>query len=122
MLELTRRVWAKGEGDVDVPVGDLPAEHPGPALVLRALLSTGTAYLIEGGMAELDEICWRDIVLETSNGRRVVLREEGLRGDDYRTALRAINRWRETHKATDDVTVVDIRISKSQPRPVPAEE
>ena len=263
-LELARRVWTNGEGEADVPLVDLPDGHPGPALVLRTLLSTGDAYRIDGGMAELDEMldeawidpdhagrkslgevfihrietagephqaapegygengiwmrgdfdyadprvagaigtgrdptmtawigdatwaerrialvdvvaqadavraeshlraasdapgwrelegeplryvkwiapggyltpnstpplrmrlrCWRDVVLETVGGRRIVLREEGLRGDDYRTAFRAITRWRETQKATDVVSVVDVRISKSQPRPMPTDE
>lgn len=261
-LELARRVWTNGGGEA-VPVVDLPDGHPGPVLVLRTLLSTGNAYRIDGGMAELDEIldaawidpehasrkllgevfidrietagepyqavpdgygengiwvrgdfdyanprvagaigtgrdptmtawigeatwaerrialvdaiaqveavraeshlraasetpgwqelggepfryvkwiapggyltpnstpplrmrlrCWRDVVLESVEGRRIVLREEGLRGDEYRTAFRAINRWRETENATDDVSVVDVRISKSQPRPMPTD-
>ena len=61
--------------------------------------------------------CWRDIVLETAQGRRIVLREEGLRGDDVRTAFNAIMRWRISQNATDVVKVVEVRVAKSQPRP-----
>ena len=64
--------------------------------------------------------CWHDVVIELPRGRRVVLREEGLRGDDERTASRAIERWRTSRGeyAARLVTVRDIRISKRQPRPM----
>ena len=34
--------------------------------------------------------CWYDVVTVTASGKRIVLREEGLRGDDARTTSRAI--------------------------------
>ena len=66
--------------------------------------------------------CWYDVVIETKNGRRVVLREEGLRGDDERTVRRAIARWRTQRGkvAEEPFTVCEVRISKKQPRPMPA--
>ncbi len=65
--------------------------------------------------------CWYDVVIEIPSGRRVVLHEEGLRGDEGRTASRAIARWRTAHDEHADrlVRVRDIRISKKQPRPMP---
>ena len=39
--------------------------------------------------------CWYEVVIGTATGRRIVLREEGLRGDDARTTGRAIGRWRK---------------------------
>lgn len=65
--------------------------------------------------------CWYDVVIELLGGRRVVLHEEGLRGDEGRTASRAIARWRATRDepAGRLVSVRDIRISKKQPRPIP---
>ena len=39
--------------------------------------------------------CWYEVVIGTAKGKRVVLREEGLRGDDARTTSRAIGRCRE---------------------------
>ena len=68
--------------------------------------------------------CWYEIVIETAERKRVVLREEGLRGDDQRTATRAINRWRKTsaRNANELVVVREVRIAKSQPRPMPPRE
>ena len=68
--------------------------------------------------------CWYDVVIELPRGRRVVLREEGLRGDEVRTASRAIERWRTTREehAGRLVSVRDIRISRKQPRPTPPEQ
>ncbi len=64
--------------------------------------------------------CWYEIVIETSARKRVILREEGLRGDDERTTTRAIARWRETSaKAGELILNHDIRIAKRQPRPMP---
>ena len=65
--------------------------------------------------------CWYDVVIETKNGKRIVLREEGLRGDDERTVSRAIARWREQRRkgADEPVAVCGFRISKKQPRPMP---
>lgn len=64
--------------------------------------------------------CWYEIVVETEKRKRVVLREEGLRGDDARTASQAINRWRKAKEkhATAPVVVREVRIAKSQPRPM----
>ena len=68
--------------------------------------------------------CWYEILIETAGRKRVVLREEGLRGDDRRTAARAIDRWRRTHaKNVDELVVVrEVRIAKRQPRPLPPDE
>lgn len=68
--------------------------------------------------------CWYEIVIETAGRKRVVLREEGLRGDDRRTAARAIERWRRTHakNANELVVVREVRIAKRQPRPLPPDE
>ena len=63
--------------------------------------------------------CWREVVIETGKRKRVVLREEGLRGDDARTAARAIGRWREVgeERADEPVAVREVRVARSQPRP-----
>lgn len=70
--------------------------------------------------------CWYEIVIETAKRKRkrIVLREEGLRGDDHRTAARAIDRWRRTHakNASELVVVREVRIAKRQPRPLPPDE
>ena len=68
--------------------------------------------------------CWYEVVIETGAGKRVVLREEGLRGDDARTAARAIGRWRTRHArpANELVVVRGIRVAKRQPRPMPPVE
>ena len=65
--------------------------------------------------------CWYEVVIGTETGRRIVLREEGLRGDDARTASRAIGRWRTLHgrPASEPVVVREFRIARKQPRPVP---
>ena len=67
--------------------------------------------------------CWYEVVIGTAKGRRIVLREEGLRGDDARTTSRAIGRWRELEgKGTrEPVAVCEFRIAKRQPRPMPAD-
>ncbi len=63
--------------------------------------------------------CWCEVVIETGQGRPVVLREEGLRNDRERTASRAIARWRQANasSASPSVRVLDVRIAKRQPRP-----
>ena len=63
--------------------------------------------------------CWYEIVIETTNGKRAVLREEGLRSDDHRTASRAIKKWRRCNGISDaePISVAGFRISKKQPRP-----
>ena len=65
--------------------------------------------------------CWYEIVIETSAGKRTILREEGLRCDDQRTIMRATNRWRELNAgdASEPVIVREFRIAKRQPRPMP---
>ena len=65
--------------------------------------------------------CWYEVVIEGAKGRRIVLREEGLRGDDARTTSRAIGRWRELEGkgAREPVAVREFRIAKRQPRPMP---
>lgn len=67
--------------------------------------------------------CWYEVPIRV--GRKpVVLREEGLRGDDARTAARAIARWRAAHpnRAIIPVAVGDVRIARKQPRPLPPRE
>lgn len=68
--------------------------------------------------------CWYEIVIETGKRKRIVLREEGLRGDDARTVARAIDRWRKAQAkhANELVVVREIRIAKSQPRPTAPQE
>ena len=65
--------------------------------------------------------CWYEVVVETAKRKRVVLRAEGLRGDDPRTAARAVACWREAHpgRADEPVAVVEVRVAKQQPRPLP---
>ena len=62
-------------------------------------------------------------MIGTAQGRRILLREEGLRGDDPRTTSRAIGRWRELEGkgARAPVAVREFRIAKRQPRPMPAD-
>ena len=64
--------------------------------------------------------CWHEVVIRIAKGRRIVLREEGLRGDDARTTSRAIGRWRELEGkgAREPVAVREFRIAKRQPRPM----
>lgn len=65
--------------------------------------------------------CWYEVVVSDAKGKRMVLREEGLRGDTARTTERAIERWRESHPERRDelLLVHEIRIAKRQPRPMP---
>ena len=67
--------------------------------------------------------CWYEVVIGTAKGRRIVLREEGLRGDDARTASRAIGRWRKVRGKGEGepVAVREFRIAKRQPRPMPTD-
>ena len=64
--------------------------------------------------------CWYEVVIGTAQGRRIVLRDEGLRGDDARTTSGAIGRWRELEGkgARESVAVREFRIAKRQPRPM----
>ena len=64
--------------------------------------------------------CWYEVVIGTAQGRRIVLRDEGLRGDDARTTSGAIGRWRELEGkgAREPVAVREFRIAKRQPRPM----
>ena len=68
--------------------------------------------------------CWYEVVIETAGRKRVVLREEGLRGDAERTASRAIAQWRRQKPERKEETVAlhEVRVAKSQPRPMPPEE
>ena len=55
-------------------------------------------------------------------GRKtILLREEGLRGDEARTAARALARWRagDPDRAVMPVAVGEVRIARKQPRPMP---
>ena len=67
--------------------------------------------------------CWHEVVIGTKAGKRVVLREEGLRGDDARTTSRVIGRWVKLHGKTagEPVAIREFRIAKKQPRPMPPE-
>ena len=67
--------------------------------------------------------CWHEVVIGTAKGRRMVLREEGLRGDDARTTSNAIGRWREVqgNGTGEPVAVREFRIGKRQPRPMPTD-
>ena len=67
--------------------------------------------------------CWYEVVIATAKGRRTVLREEGLRGDDARTAGRAIGRWRERQgkETGEPVAVREFRIARGQSRLMPAD-
>ena len=67
--------------------------------------------------------CWYEVVIGTAKARRIVLREEGLRGDDARTTSRAIGRWRKLQGkgAGEPVAVREFRIAKRQPRPMPTD-
>lgn len=65
--------------------------------------------------------CWYEIVVSDAKGNRIVLREEGLRGDAACTTDRAVERWRERHPERRDelLLVHEVRIAKRQPRPMP---
>ena len=65
--------------------------------------------------------CWYEVVIWTATGRRIVLREEGLRGDDTRTTSRAIGRRLKLHgkAANEPVAVREFRMAKKQLRPMP---
>ena len=65
--------------------------------------------------------CWHEVVVETAVNKRVILCEEGLRGDGERTIARAVARWREARpeRANEPVTVIEVRVAKRQPRPLP---
>ena len=65
--------------------------------------------------------CWYEVVIGTAKGKRIVLREEGLRGDDARTTSRAIGRWHKLRGkgAGEPLAVGEFRIAKRQPRPMP---
>ena len=67
--------------------------------------------------------CWYEVVIETAKGRRIVLRDEGLRGDDVRTTSQAIGRWRKVQgKGTGEpIAVREFRIAKRQPRTMPTD-
>ena len=118
----------------------------GPVLVLRALKLSGGMFRVDGGMAELDWLLdeetfdpvaeatyWRvgEVFVdriepaETTTDISVPTgyEENGIwvRGDEGRTASRAIERWRKIRgeSAGRLVSVRDIRISRKQPRPIP---
>ena len=65
--------------------------------------------------------CWYEVVIMTADRRQIVLREEGLRGDDVRTTNRAIARWRGLDRGRESALVVVqvVRIARQQPRPMP---
>ena len=64
--------------------------------------------------------CWYEIVIETARRKRIVLRAEGLRGDEARTTAGAIRRWRaaDASRASEPVGVRETRIAKRQTRPM----
>lgn len=61
--------------------------------------------------------CWYEVRIR-AGGKSIVLREEGLRGDDARTATRSIARWRASDLSPATVPVGDVRIAGKQPRPL----
>ena len=67
--------------------------------------------------------CWYEVVIGTAKGRRIVLREEGLRGDDARTTSQAIGRWRKLQGKgeSEPVAVREFRIAKRQQQPMPTD-
>ncbi len=67
--------------------------------------------------------CWHEVVIGMKPGQRIVLREEGLRGDDARTTSRAIKSWARRHEMadTESITVREFRIARKQPRPMDPE-
>ena len=58
--------------------------------------------------------CWYEVVIGAATGKRIVLRAEGLRGENARTTSRAIRRWRKLHgkPANAPVTVREFRIAR----------
>ena len=60
--------------------------------------------------------CWYDVVIGTAGGKRIVLREEGLRGGDARTMRRAIERWRDSQDmgSGEPVEIRELRMSKKK--------
>ena len=69
---------------------------------------------------EMRARCWRDVTIRGANGTTATINVEGMRGDDARTAARAIARWRDEDpsRCGADVEVRSIRIAREQPRPV----
>ena len=69
---------------------------------------------------EMRARCWRDVILELENGRTVTVSVEGMRGEDARTAERAIARWRteDPSRSGIEVKVRSVEIAQKQPRPV----
>jgi hypothetical protein len=69
--------------------------------------------------------CGYDVEVDTRAGKCIVLREEGLglRGDNVRTASRAVERWRGSgaRERNEVVVVCDIRVARRQPRPMTRE-
>ena len=67
--------------------------------------------------------CWYEIVFRTAKGKRTIIREEGLRGDDFRTMSRATERWRRMQGIgpKEPIEIPEIRVAKKQPRPMPAD-
>ncbi len=63
---------------------------------------------------------WHDVHIVTDGGRRTVLREEGIRGDVDRTAVRAVMRWRRKRRSRSGmrVTIRSVGVSPRQPRPL----
>ncbi|MXY34754.1 MAG: hypothetical protein F4Y60_11840 [Boseongicola sp. SB0664_bin_43] len=66
---------------------------------------------------------WHEVVIGTKPGQRIVLREEGLRGDDARTTRRAVENWarRQGIAKTESIMVQEFRIARKQPRPIDPE-
>ena len=69
---------------------------------------------------EMRARCWRDVTIGLANGGSVTISVEGMRGEDARTAVRAISRWRAEDPSRNDVEVEvqSIRIARRQPRPI----
>ena len=65
--------------------------------------------------------CWREVVIEPVGRAPVRMLEEGLWGDDERTAKGAVARWRTQapSRAGVPVTVRSVSLAKKQPAPMP---
>ena len=65
--------------------------------------------------------CWREVIIEPLGGKPLRVMQEGLRGDDERTAARAIERWRGQDGSRErvPVNVQSAKIARRQRVPMP---
>ena len=69
---------------------------------------------------EMRARCWREVtIVGAANRARTTITVEGMRGEDARTARRAITQWRSEDAARSKVTVETepMQTSEGQPRP-----